>query len=427
MNWLPEGGGYTTWEDSKDTPARRDLVQHDPATGKTEVLVPGADLHPAWRGSHRSTTTSFEGRRVAADLHQLPGSSGDRNTRGDYWVLDRATRLLRKLGGDAMPATLMFAKLAPVGPRVAYVRNNNLYVEELPAGRITPLTHSKSADEINGTFDWVYEEEFGLRDGFRWSPDGGYIALLAARHSRACVNILWSIRPMRSTPRSRPSSTRRSASSNAACRVGSRVGRRRNPQVAAAMRATRGTNYVAYLEWSRAEIEPDPAAIQPVAEQPIEVIERPIRPISANPDGNPREASPRSRMTPGSTCRTTCSWHRKATARELVPLAQRARTAGGTSISATAIARSKPQLLTPGDFDVIQIAGIDQQVSVRLLHRLARQRDPEVPLPRPPRRPGARNASPRRTSPARTTTRSRRTADGPSTTIPPRTRRRWSS
>ena len=46
-----------------------------------------------------------------------------RNTRGDYWVLDRATRELRKLGGDAPPASLMFAKLAPVGPRVAYVRN----------------------------------------------------------------------------------------------------------------------------------------------------------------------------------------------------------------------------------------------------------------------------------------------------------------
>ncbi|HEY1054194.1 MAG TPA: DPP IV N-terminal domain-containing protein, partial [Emticicia sp.] len=29
---------------------------------------------------------------------------------------------------------------------------------------------------INGTFDWVYEEEFGCRDGFRWSPDSKTIA-----------------------------------------------------------------------------------------------------------------------------------------------------------------------------------------------------------------------------------------------------------
>ena len=33
VQWLPEGGGYTTWEDSKETPGGRDLVQHDPATG----------------------------------------------------------------------------------------------------------------------------------------------------------------------------------------------------------------------------------------------------------------------------------------------------------------------------------------------------------------------------------------------------------
>ena len=60
----------------------------------------------------------------------------------------------------------------PDGSRVAYVRANNIYVEDLRDRRITQLTNSSSADEINGTFDWVYEEEFGLRDGFRWSPDG---------------------------------------------------------------------------------------------------------------------------------------------------------------------------------------------------------------------------------------------------------------
>jgi dipeptidyl-peptidase-4 len=49
-------------------------------------------------------------------------------------------------------------------------------VEDLRDHRITPLTRSTSPDEINGTFDWVYEEEFGLRDGFRWSPDGSKIA-----------------------------------------------------------------------------------------------------------------------------------------------------------------------------------------------------------------------------------------------------------
>ena len=52
----------------------------------------------------------------------------------------------------------------------------NLYREDYSTGRTTQLTFDGSQDIINGTFDWVYEEEFGCRDGFRWSPDGQYIS-----------------------------------------------------------------------------------------------------------------------------------------------------------------------------------------------------------------------------------------------------------
>ena len=101
------------------------------------------------------------------------------NTRGDYWVLDRAAGKLRQLGGaDAKPSTLMFAKFSPDGRRVGYVRENNLYVEDLASGAITALTTDGSRTIINGTFDWVYEEELMnyYADGWRWSPDGKNIA-----------------------------------------------------------------------------------------------------------------------------------------------------------------------------------------------------------------------------------------------------------
>jgi dipeptidyl-peptidase-4 len=70
----------------------------------------------------------------------------------------------------------MFAKLSPQGDRVGYVSKNDIYVESLADGRILPLTRDGSETLINGTFDWVYEEEFNLRDGFRWSPDGRLMA-----------------------------------------------------------------------------------------------------------------------------------------------------------------------------------------------------------------------------------------------------------
>ena len=98
-----------------------------------------------------------------------------RNTRGDYWLLDVAARKLRKLGGDAAPSSLMFATLSPDGTRVAFVRENNLYVQDLDSLKITPLTTDGSKTLINGTSDWVNEEELDLRNCFRWSPDGRHL------------------------------------------------------------------------------------------------------------------------------------------------------------------------------------------------------------------------------------------------------------
>jgi len=98
------------------------------------------------------------------------------NTRGDYWVLDMKTGELNQLGKTLPPASLMFAKFSPDGRSVAYVSNNNIYVEDLGKARIKALTTNGSATLINGTFDWVYEEEFYCRDGFRWSPDSKSIA-----------------------------------------------------------------------------------------------------------------------------------------------------------------------------------------------------------------------------------------------------------
>jgi len=94
------------------------------------------------------------------------------HTRGDYWVLDLKTRKLGQLGKGIPATTLMFAKFSPDAARVAYVSQNNIYVESLDSGKITQITADGGEFTINGTFDWVYEEELDCRDGFRWSPDG---------------------------------------------------------------------------------------------------------------------------------------------------------------------------------------------------------------------------------------------------------------
>jgi dipeptidyl-peptidase 4 len=99
------------------------------------------------------------------------------NTKGDYYVYNLDTKKLKRVGASMPPSSTMFAKISPDGSKVAYVSNRNIYVEDLKSGAIKTLTKTEGNPKlINGTFDWAYEEEFGIYDGFRWSPDSKQIA-----------------------------------------------------------------------------------------------------------------------------------------------------------------------------------------------------------------------------------------------------------
>lgn len=177
LKWLEDGTGFTRVEPAENGQGVQ-IVQYLLPGGQRSVVVTAEQLTPEGRESSlgiwdytwspdKSKLLIFTNTERVWRYH----------TRGDYWVLNLETDELQKLGGDeAKPSTLMFTKFAPKGNRVAYVREHNIYVEHLASGRITQLTDDGSEDIINGTFDWAYEEEFGARDGFRWSPDGRSIA-----------------------------------------------------------------------------------------------------------------------------------------------------------------------------------------------------------------------------------------------------------
>jgi dipeptidyl-peptidase-4 len=175
--WLPGGSAYTTVEPSPERGDVRDIVRYDAASGARSVLIAGSRLVPTGSGSAleiEDYAWSGDGRRLL--LFTNTRKVWRDNTRGDYWVFDIAAGRLRQLGADAPAASLMFAKFSPDGSQVAYVRANDIYVETIENGAITRLTTDGSDTTINGTSDWVYEEELGVRDGFRWSPDGRHIA-----------------------------------------------------------------------------------------------------------------------------------------------------------------------------------------------------------------------------------------------------------
>ncbi|HWC99870.1 MAG TPA: S9 family peptidase [Candidatus Sulfopaludibacter sp.] len=161
--WIEGGAAYTTLEGGS-------IIRYETATGQKQTMVDAAQIKHAvddyiWSQDSKRLLIFTGSQKVWRE-----------NTRGDYYVLDRASGVLKKLGGSAPAASLMFAKFSPDGARVAYVRGNNIYVEDIASGSIRQLTSDGSATIINGTGDWVYEEELNLRDGFRWSPDGRSIA-----------------------------------------------------------------------------------------------------------------------------------------------------------------------------------------------------------------------------------------------------------
>ncbi len=179
VQWQADGSGYLALEPSPAKKDAVDIVRYDIATGQRAVKVSAEKLTPAGA----SDPLAVEEFTFTPDEQKLLIFTNSKrvwrsNTRGDYWVLDLKTNALHKLGGaDAKPSSLMFAKISPDSQRAAYVRENNLYVENLSGdNKITKLTNDGSRYIVNGTFDWVYEEELFCRDGFRWSPDSKLIA-----------------------------------------------------------------------------------------------------------------------------------------------------------------------------------------------------------------------------------------------------------
>jgi dipeptidyl-peptidase 4 len=173
--WLADGVSYTTVE--RGPTGGSEIIRYDAASGSRSVLISAAQLTPAG-GQKPLTIADYVWSEDDAKLLIFTNTQKvwRQNTRGDYWVLTLKTGSLQQVGASRPPASLMFAKFSPDATRVGYVSANNVYVERLDDGKVTQLTTDGSETTINGTSDWVYEEEFGLRDGFRWSPDGRSIA-----------------------------------------------------------------------------------------------------------------------------------------------------------------------------------------------------------------------------------------------------------
>ncbi len=173
--WAAEGPVVTFIESDEHNASH--LISYNLETDRRERLIDGARLHaPDVDRLIRIEDYAFSRDGRKALLYTDSERVWRANTRGYYYIYDLDGGTLTPLS-DRSKGFQMFAKFNPAGNRVAFVRDRDLYLVDLATMTERRLTDDGSEGGIiNGTFDWVYEEEFGLRDGWRWSPDGTRIA-----------------------------------------------------------------------------------------------------------------------------------------------------------------------------------------------------------------------------------------------------------
>ena len=170
---MKDGEHYTTLEKTTEGSC---IVRHEYKTGKSlDTLLRQQDLVIA----NAEVQVSFSGYNLSTDESKILITTNDeaiyrRSKRSDCYVYDRTTKktlLLTKEG------KCMYASFSPDGSKVAYVRENNLFICDLSSGKERPITTDGVKNEIiNGAVDWVYEEEFAMSQGYCWSSDGQRIA-----------------------------------------------------------------------------------------------------------------------------------------------------------------------------------------------------------------------------------------------------------
>jgi dipeptidyl-peptidase-4 len=172
VNWMDDGRHYTILERED---GRTDLYKVDASSGERELLLRGDYLVPPGEDEPVEISSyqfSADGSKllIAADTVRI----WRRSRRATYCVWDFNAKTLTPV--STQPGYQAYAKFSPDARYVAFVRDHDIYVSELASGEERALTEDGSEDIINGTTDWVYEEELSLVDGFRWSPDGKRIA-----------------------------------------------------------------------------------------------------------------------------------------------------------------------------------------------------------------------------------------------------------
>ena len=171
MNSMKDGKTYASFE-------RGELNIYNYKTGKLEktlfgiadLVVEGEDLPIGLQDYELSANE--DKMLVATDIESIYRHS----YHATYYVYDFMTKTLQPLSDNGKQRLATFS---PDASKVAFMRDNNLFIKDLETGEEKQFTKDGLYNHIiNGAPDWVYEEEFSFSQGFYWSPDSKKIAFM---------------------------------------------------------------------------------------------------------------------------------------------------------------------------------------------------------------------------------------------------------
>ena len=175
IQWIDGGEAYVIIEKSESIEGADELVRYESDSRERSLFISAESLQvPGGSLVVENFSLSPDASRVL--IFTNSSRVWRSNTKGDYWVYNLNNNELQRIGRSFEPSSLMFAKFSSDNKHVFYVHDFNIYRENFETGETTALTTDGNGDIINGTFDWVYEEELGKRDGFTLSPNDEFVA-----------------------------------------------------------------------------------------------------------------------------------------------------------------------------------------------------------------------------------------------------------
>lgn len=165
---MPNGAYYTTLQRSKNG---IEVIKYSYKSGDSvSTIFSTASMESPVNISDYAFSSDEKKMLFTTEVENIYRHS----TREHVYVVDLTSGKAKKVSVNGKQRYTTFS---PKADKIAYVRGNNLYYQDLASGKETQVTTDGSFNHIiNGATDWVYEEEFGFDKAFAWSPEGTHLA-----------------------------------------------------------------------------------------------------------------------------------------------------------------------------------------------------------------------------------------------------------